>query len=429
MGRTVSTRRLAAIVFALTVCSCLPASRAVADGPVAPSWTQWGGPTRDFRAPAGRLAAEWPEGGPQTLWRRSIGEGHSAVLYEDGRLYTMHRQGEDEIVLCLDAATGQTNWETPYTAVYDGLRQYGSGPRSTPLLVGDRLFTVGVTGRMLALGKHDGEILWSAELWGEELGGNHLGHGYASSPLAFQDTVIVPVGGEGASIVAFDQSSGTIRWRAHSLRNSYSSPKLLTLAGRLQLVVFMAEELISLDPETGELLWSWSHANQWGHNITMPSVDEDVLFFSSPQAGARGLRIVATPDGFETQQVWSSRRIQFYHAATVQDGRWVYGSTGLTSPAFMTAVDIRTGETAWKKRGFGKANCIEADGRLIILDENGVLYLARATPDDLVVDAQAQLLDRYAWSVPTIVDQTMYVRNQGEILAVDLGPIAPPQNT
>jgi outer membrane protein assembly factor BamB len=393
----------------------------VADGIGSPSWLQWGGPSRDFQAPAGELATSWPEGGPEKLWSRPLGEGHSAVLFEEDRLYTMHRIGENEVVICLDAATGETIWERAYKVEYQGLTQYGTGPRSTPLLVGDRLFTVGATGRMHALDKRDGKVLWSRELWGDEFDGNRLGHGYASSPLAYRDTVIGPVGGLGAALVAFDQKSGEVRWQAHSFRNSYSSPSLLTIAGEEQLVVFMAEELISVDPANGVLRWSWPHVNQWGHNITMPAVDGDIIFFSSPQAGARGLRLVPNGEGFEPEQVWSTRRIQFYHAATVQEGSWVYGSTGLTSPAFMTAVDIRTGKVAWKKRGFAKANCVEADGRLVILDENGVLYLAEATLEELTIRAQARLLDRYAWSVPTIVGQTMYVRDQGQILAVDLG--------
>ena len=274
------------------------------------------------------------------------------------------------------------------------------------------------TRRVLAA---SGEILWTHELWGEEFGGNRLGHGYGSSPLAYRDTVIVPVGGKDTALVALDQATGAVRWRAHSFRNSYSSPRLQTIAGEEHLVVFMASELIGVDPATGALRWRWPHANQWGHNITMPDVDGDVIFLSSPQAGTRGLRLVVEDDGYRPQQIWSTRRIQFYHTTTVQSGGWVYGSTGTNSPAFMTVVNIETGEVGWKKRGFAKANCVEADGKLIILDENGVLYLTEATPEELIVRAQAKLLDRYAWSAPTIVGQTLYVRDQRQILAVDLG--------
>lgn len=411
--------RLVCVV--LAGCLCAAPEAALSEGAGSPSWLQWGGPRRNFEAPTSHLATTWPETGPRQIWRRGLGDGQSAVLFEAGRLYTMHRRNDEEAVICLDAHTGKTIWETAYDAEYEGLEQYGRGPRSTPLIVGDRLFTVGVSGRMLALAKETGEIVWHQELWGNELGGNRLGHGYASSPIAFGDTVIVPVGGEGAAVVAFDQKSGAVRWQEHDFRNSYSSPTLLTIAGQLQLVVFMAEELIALDPATGTLFWRWPHANQWGHNITMPIAIDDVIFFSSPQAGARGLRVDRNGTEYGLEQLWSTRRIQFYHASTVRRGDWVYGSTGTNSPAFMTAVNIRTGQIGWRQRGIAKANCVGTDDRLVILDENGVLYLAEASPEELVIESEAKLLDRYAWSVPTIVGRTMYVRDGHQIIAVDLG--------
>jgi outer membrane protein assembly factor BamB len=411
------------------------AATLLAPGGESAAWRQWGGPTRDFRAPATALDANWPEDGPPRLWSRPLGDGHSAILFDEGRLYTMYRPSRDdaelrarssnatdlEAVICLDAASGKTLWEYRYETPIVDLLQYGDGPRSTPLIAGDLVFTIGRSGRMLALDKRDGSHVWSLDLWSEALGGNPLGHGYSSSPIAWGDTVIVPVGGKDASLVSFDQATGEIRWLLPGFRNSYSSPRILEIAGREQLVVFMHEALIGVDPAGGELLWSWSHANQWGHNITMPSVSGDTIFFSSPQAGARGLRLVPKGDRIEVEQIWSSRRIQFYHASTVQDGDWVYGSIGLTAPAFMTAVNIRTGEIAWRQRGFAKANCIQADGRLVILDENGVLYLAEATPEELTVLARTQLLGRYSWTVPTLVGSTLYARDQNRIVALDLG--------
>jgi outer membrane protein assembly factor BamB len=397
-----------------------------------PGWPQWGGPNRDFVAPAATLAESWPENGPPEIWSRPLGDGHSAILFDAGRLYTMYRPQDVsrkaepgsttiEAVVCLDASTGDTVWEYRYDARAVTLLQYGDGPRSTPLIVGNRLFSVGRSGRMLALDRHDGSLLWSRELWDAGLGGNRQSHGYASSPLAWGDSVIVPVGAADAAVVAFDQATGELRWKAPGFRNSLSSPRILEIAGRQQLLMFMREEIIGLDPQRGRLLWSWPHANQWGHNITMPSAVGDTLFVSSPQAGARGLRLLADGDRVDVEQIWSSRRVQFYHATTVQDGDWVYGSSGTNAPAFMTAVNIRTGEVAWRRRGFAKANVIAADGHLLILDENGVLYLAEASSEELVVLDSAQLLDRYAWTVPTLVGTTLYARDRYRIVAVDLG--------
>jgi len=398
--------------------------RAQASGLAPGAWPQWGGPNQDFRAQASGLATSWPEGGPEKLWSRGLGEGYSAILVDGGRLYTMYRAGDNEVVICLDARTGETIWEHLYEhAPHAGHHQgYGTGPRSTPLIAGDRLFTIGVAGKMHALNKRDGKVVWSRDLWGEEFRGNVRGHGYSSSPVAHNGMVIVTVGGENASLVAFDQADGSVRWKALSFKNSHSSPRIVEVAGEKQIVVFMAEELIGVNPDNGDLRWRFPHSNQWNHNISLPVIaGGDTIFLSSPQAGAKGLRLVADGEAIQVEEIWSTRRVQFYHGSSVRNGDWIYGSTGTTAPAFMVAVNIRTGEVGWRERGFAKANCVAADGKLVILDEDGMLYLASATPEELVVHAKTQLLDRVAWTVPTIVGTTMYVRDKKQILAVNLG--------
>ena len=390
------------------------------------AWRQWGGPGGAFQAQARSLATRWPESGPERLWHRELGDGYSAILFEAGRLYTMHRVDNQESVICLDAETGGTIWEHRYPhATFQGQRGYGIGPRSTPLIAGEQLFTTGITGKMHALNKTDGAVLWSRNL--SDLGANTLGHGYSSSPVAHKDLVIVLVGGENASLVAFDQKTGSIEWRAESFKNSHSTPRIMEIAGELQLVTFMAEELIGLDPDTGALRWRYPHGNQWNHNITMPLVtegddaDSSIVFLSSPQAGARGLRLSRDGESIHLEELWTTRRVQFYHASVVLDGDWVYGSTGVTTLAFMTAVNIRTGEVGWRQRGFAKANTVGADGKLVILDEDGIVYLATATPEELVVHASTQLLGKVAWTVPTIVGTTLYARDRRQILALNLG--------
>ncbi len=404
------------------------------------AWVQWGGPTGDFQAPARGLAANWPEGGPERLWSRPLGDGYSAILVDGGRLYTMYRADGRESVICLDAETGRTVWEHRYQhATFEGLRGYGIGPRSTPLIAGDTIFTIGITGKMHALSRDDGTVLWHGELSSRAGGtqaepgrGKSLGHGYSSSPVAWKDMVIAPVGGEGASLVAFDQKTGDVRWQALSFKNSHSSPRVVEIAGEQQLVAFMAQELIGVDPDTGALRWRYPHGNQWNHNITVPLVvagdaapegrqTSSIVFLSSPQAGARGLRLSRDGESILLEELWSTRRIQFYHASTVLIGDWVYGSTGVTSPAFMAAVNVRTGEIGWRQRGFAKANTVQADGKLVILDEDGVLYLATATPEELIVHASTQLLSKTAWTVPTIVGKTLYARDRKQIVALNLG--------
>ena len=226
------------------------------------SWTQWGGEGREFTAGSAGLAAEWPEDGPPKLWSRELGDGYSAILAEAGRLYTMYRDGDEEVVIAMNAEDGETIWEHRYeTAPREGhVHQFGAGPRATPLLVGNRLYTIGVAGEMFCLNKKNGKLIWTHDLY-EEFGGNFLMHGYSSSPIAYKNTVIALVGGEDQSVVAFNQKNGKVVWKKHSFQNSYSSPRILDVDGEQQLVTFMAAELVGLDPEDGDLKWSYPYQN------------------------------------------------------------------------------------------------------------------------------------------------------------------------
>ena len=390
------------------------------------NWTQWGGPRSDFKAPSQGIAASWGEYGPKQLWSRELGDGYSTILVEDGRLYTMHRTGEQEAVICLDAATGETIWEHRYDHdPHPGHNnQFGRGPRSTPLIAGDRIFTIGVAGMMHSLAKEDGEAVWSHNLWGEVFGGNKLPHGYSSSPIAYGDTVIALVGGEGKSIVAFNQHDGSIAWQSMSYQNSYATPQILEVDGQEQLVAFMAKELIGADPATGEELWRYPQENQFDQNINPPAlVDGQYLFLSSLEAGARGLKLTRSDGKTQVEELWSSRKVQFYHVTSVNEGDWVYGSSG-NQPAFMSAINVKTGDIPWRKRGIGKANSVYADGRVVVLDEDGKLYLTTATPEDLTIHSEVELLDRVAWTAPTIVGNSMYVRDKTKIMALDLSASA-----
>lgn len=425
MNQRLTLALAVAVVAAVAIPIVLPAAvPAAVAGDRDASWTQFGGARQDFRADAGALADAWPADGPKRLWTRELGDGYSGIVVEDGRLYTMYRDADagEEVVVCLDEETGATVWETRYDADPDEghVAQFGEGPRATPLISGKRIFTVGVSGVLNALNKKNGKILWSQDLWGD-LDGSVLGHGYSSSPIDYGDTVIALVGGEGHAIVAFKKKNGKVAWKAQDFDNSYSTPKLIRLGGRDHLVTYAADKIVGLDPTDGGLDWSLDWANQFRQNVNMPIwTEDDILFFSTPQNGSKGVRLTVENGEVALEELWETRKIQFYHVTSVRDGDWVYGSTGAGDPHFMAAINVKTGDVAWRKRGFPKANVLFADGRLIILDEDGKLYLAKASPEDLEVVSEAQVLDAVSWTVPTVVGTRMYVRDKARIVALDL---------
>jgi len=153
-------RKLTAALFPVFLSLCF-----FIDTQAQTDWLQWGGPTRNFMSTSKGLAASWPASGPKQLWSRPLGQGHSSILVSGDTLYTMYSQGEQEVAIALAAKTGKTIWEHKYDAPTAGMNyKEGLGPHSTPLLVGDRLFTVGAIGKFHALDKKTGKVLWSHDL-------------------------------------------------------------------------------------------------------------------------------------------------------------------------------------------------------------------------------------------------------------------------
>lgn len=386
-------------------------------------WPQWGGAHRNFVSDAKGLAAVWPEGGPRRLWQRELGEGYSAIAAEGGSLYTMSRRGEREIVIALDAATGKTLWEYAYEAPFssDYSMENGPGPHATPTVAGERLFAAGATGKLHALDKRTGKLLWAHDLLNEYKGTLRV-NGYACSPLAYRDTIIMQVGGEGNALMAFRQKDGGVAWKRHDFKNSPSSPLLIDVDGQDQLVAFMYDTLVGVDPASGELLWSRSHKSEFGLNVSTPVWGSDNLLFisSSYGGGSRVFKISKAAGKTEVEEVWAHALVRIHYGNAVRLGDFVYASSGDFGTAPFTAVNVKTGKIAWRDRSIARASVISAEGRLIILDEDGNLLLATPTPEGLKVHSKMELLKNNAWTVPTLAGTRLYVRDRKTVMALDL---------
>ena len=385
-------------------------------------WLQWGGPRRDFTTTSKGLAANWPETGPRKLWSRSLGGGHSAILASGNTLYTMYSEGEQEIVIALAADTGKTIWEHKYDAPHAGLNlEHGVGPHSTPLLVGNTLYAVGATGKLFALDKNTGIVAWSHDLW-KDFGGRKMDRGYSCSPLAYKNTIILTLGGQGQTLIAFNQKDGSVAWKNQSLDMSPSSPIIANVDGQDQLIMFLGKVVAGIDPNNGNLLWSHPHVTEWGLNISLPVWGPDnLLFISSAYSGGSRVLKLTQKDGKTTaEEIWFHRRMRLHHGTAIRIGDYVYGSSGDFGPAFFAAVNVKTGESAYQDRSFPKSNFVLADGKLIILDEDGNLALATATPTELKVISKVSVLKNLAWTAPTLVGTKLYLRDRRTITALDL---------
>jgi outer membrane protein assembly factor BamB len=367
--------------------------------------------------------AAWSEGGPEVLWRRPVGDGYSSVAVVGGTLYTMQRDEDREVVLALAAESGEMLWARAYEApIPDYMKlDYGPGPYATPLVLEERLFTTGVRGTLLALDRKSGEILWRRELI-DELGGTTDIRGYPASPVAFEDLLILPVGGEGRSLVAFRQSDGEIVWKAGDLPNAMSSVRVIERDGDAQAVVQLNGAVLGVDPRAGDLLWTWPHAAERGHrNIVLPLFDESGHLLVSSQRGGTRLLELGSLDGLEEpRELWHTNQVRFHFTSPVRFRDVVYGSSGDFGPVPLTAIRVDDGEILWRSREFARANLVRVGERALVLDEDCELALISLSPDGVEVHARAQLLEETCWTPPSVVGDRAYLRNRSEIVAVEL---------
>jgi outer membrane protein assembly factor BamB len=417
--------------FAVLVTPNLYAQSSAPSIPEEKSLTLWAGPGRDFRSPATGLAESWPPEGPPVLWKRELGEGYSAIAVDGDTLYTMYHRiqpywlifsEQQEVVAALNARTGETLWEYPYTVTFrSAYPETGPGPHVMPQIVGDRVFTAGVTGKIHALNKKTGELLWTRDLY-EEFGGTRMNYGYSSHPLPYKDHLIVLAGGEGKAILSLKQATGEVVWAKQSFRNAHSAPVLIDVGGQPQVAAVAADRILGVHPDTGDLLWSFPHDTEHGLAISMPVWGEDnLLFFSSSYGnGSRVLRLTREGEKTSVEEIWHNARVRVHFGSVVRIGDTVYASSGHDGPAPMTAVDVPSGKILWQSRDFAKANFVLAAGKLFVVDQDGHVGLATVTPERLTVHAKVLLLSPNAWTLPTLAGTRLYARDRKIILALDV---------
>jgi outer membrane protein assembly factor BamB len=393
------------------------------------NWPQWGGPSRNFVVDSSPIASSWPASGPRRLWSRPLGEGHSAIVTDGARLYTMYRPAAarrslQEVIAAFDPGTGSTLWEYAYAAPVDGLNlSEGAGPHSTPLLVGDRLYAMSSRLELFALDKAKGTLLWKHDFAGE-YGAAIDDRGYSPSPLAYRDTVIVPAGGKGSSVTAVNLATGAIAWRAGDFPLGPGSPIVITVDGQDQLVVSGGDEIVGMDPAGGAILWTHPHKTDWGLNISTPvwnAGDQTLLVSAAYNNGSRLLKLSQSAGRTTVRELWFQNRMRVHIGSVIRLGDMAVGSSGDFTAVTIAAIDLTNGRVLWQSRDFARSTLLHADGKLVVLDEDGHVGLATASRQGLKVLAKAEVLRSRAWTAPTLDGRTLYLRDRASMVALDLG--------
>lgn len=393
-----------------------PAVTAAASAPARRNyWTNYRGPARDGRYDEQPIRTNW-QGGLQQLWKQPSGGGYSSFSVADGVAYTIEQRRGQEVVAAYNVETGRELWTHGWDALYTN--STGDGPRATPTWHEGRLYALGALGELRCLDARTGKLVWSKNIL-KDAGASNIPWGMAGSPLVVDDKVVViPGGGNGKSVVAYNARTGAQAWGALGDTASYTSPMLVTLAGRRQILAVTARRVAGLAPEDGSVLWDFPWSNSSDINVAQPIVTGPNRFFISAgygkgaalvEVGGAGGKLSAAP-------VWERASMKNKFNSSVFHEGHVYG----LDEGMLTCVDVETGQQKWKARGYGYGQVVFASGHLIVTTEEGEIALVRATPAGHTELARFAALQGRTWNVPAIAGGRLLVRNATEMACYKL---------
>jgi len=425
-------------------------------------WPQLLGPRANGISTETGLLEKWPPAGPPVVWEKTIGTGYGAPSVRGERLVLHHRLGDEEIVECFDAAAGKSLWRYAYSSKFIDPYGYNNGPRGSPLLTSDRCYTFGAEGKLLCLDLKSGKLVWqrdTAKEW--EIPQAFFGVG--SSPILEGDLLLVMVGGQpNSGMVAFDATTGKTVWQSVGEKNwqgqpmigwpgeqqvkwsrfekqaSYSTPVAATVNGKRHVFCLMRQGLVSVDPKTGAVnfsFWFRSRLND-SVNASSPVVVDDLVFISAAYYKVGSVLLKIKPDGRSVEEVWRSTALETHWNTPVYHEGYLYAFSGRNEPdARFRCVELKTGKVVWERDEhwaahstltpsvYGRGSCLMAEGKLIVLGEGGLLGLFKVNPkrEEELSRFQVAGLHYPSWAAPVLAHKKLYLRNEDKLICLNLG--------
>ena len=388
---------------------------------VADDWPSWRGPNRDGICAETGLLKEWPSGGPPLAWKVSgLGEGYSGPAIVGNLLYTMGNADGKEWVLALDwTKQGKKVWATPIGPVRHEGGGY-PGPRSTPTIDGERLYTLGAAGDLVCLDAASGRRIWQRDLV-REFGGQAPNWAYAESVLVDGPWVLCTPGGQRATIAALDKARGQPVWGSPiGDPAGYSSIIKVSIGKVPQYVQLTHRGVVGVNAKDGTPLWRYDKPANGTANVTTPVWFGQTVFAASAYNTGGGLVWVKKAGrGFQAQEMYFTRQMKNHHGGLILLDGYLYGA----DEGSLTCLDYKTGEVKWADRGPGKCSLLYADGMLYARNEGGPMSLVEATPEGCRVKGRFNQPDRSgknSWPHPVIANGMLYLRDQDVLLCYDV---------
>ena len=417
--------------------------RPLASDAVTSDWPTFLGPTHDGVSTETRLNRELP---PPLIWEFAKGTGYTSPVVVGERLVLVHRIGEEEIIECLHAETGASQWQFRYTTAFEDRYGYNNGPRASPIIDGERVYTMGAEGKMHCLELASGEVMWNRDLRTEYAVTQDF-FGTASTPLVEGQLLIVNVGApSGPSVVGFDKTTGDEIWRAGTEWGpSYASPVPALVHGRRRVFVFAGGEsapptggLMSIDPATGrvDFTFPWRSRGFESVNASCPVVFDNKVFISASYR--RGSALVEVLPDFTHRVAWTTQDFGLHFNTAIHRNGYLYGFDGRNEgDASLACVDAATGRVVWRETpewtetietrtviaGIYRGSLMAVDGAFLCLGELGHLLWLDLTPEGYEEVSRAWLFAaRESWVLPVLSRGLLYVAQNARDFLQDTGP-------
>ncbi len=421
-----------------------PASRTPGE-----DWPDFLGSRRDGRSDETGLNWDWTGGRLKQLWTQPLMGGYGIGSTAAGRFYQLDGDGQKTVLLCLDAETGDEIWRYEYAMAYEDMYGFDNGPRTSPVLDGERVYVFGVAGKLHCLNALTGEVVWAVDTT-EQFHVRQNFFGVGSTPLVHGELLLVMVGGSpppegggdrgatrtdamprGSGIVGFDKRTGAIRYQSIDDLASYASPIVADVAGKPTGLAFCREALHAFDPDDGQVFWSfpWRARKYESVNASTPVVvDGKILITESYGPGGVLLHVV----GGKPVPVWRDANIReqrlscHWSTPVVVDG-FIYGCHGeKPSQCELRCIEGASGEIRWSQPRLGRCNISYADGHLICLTDGGDLFAVRANPErfELVArweaSGQGTGLRPPCFAAPIVSQGRLYLRDANRLYCFEL---------
>jgi outer membrane protein assembly factor BamB len=382
----------------------------------AADWPQYRGGNADGISAEKGLLKTWPAAGPRQLWQVPLGGGYSGIVAAEARIYTQWSHQKDELLGAFEPATGKRVW----TLRLDEMRpdQFGDGPRATPLIDGERIYAVSALGKLHAVDRKTGKAAWMQDLRAK-YGLVVPTWGVSSPPIVVGELVLHNVGGSaGHLFMAFDKTTGKPVWNSESGLAGYAQPITFEVGGIKQTLFFAGQKAVAVDPANGKKFWEVPWSTAYDVNAATPIfIAPDQVFLASGYDTGGALYKLEVAGGKVTpKELWRSRSMKNQFSTSIHLGGYLYGFDNKN----FQCLDAKTGQSVWRRGGFGHGSLTYVDGHFIVLGDNGKLALVEASSQAYLEKASFQVAEGKHWTVPTYNQGTLYVRNEQNLIALAL---------